>query len=192
MKIPLKPYATPVRQRLYHLNMRYKERLKVELDRMLDDGIIEPVQELEWISPVVVQNKKTGEVRIYVNLRKLNDVCMHDPFPTPFTNEVLKGVGGQEIYSFMDGFFSYHQIKIMKEYHHKTTFVIEWGCFQYTVMPFGMNNAPAIFSIIVITRFKHFIQNFLVVYMDNWTIYGLIRDHLENMRRMLERYRQHQ
>ena len=60
---------------------------------MLDAGIIELVEESEWISPMVVQDKKTGEVQICVDLRKLNDVCMHDPFLTPFTDEVLEGVG---------------------------------------------------------------------------------------------------
>ena len=65
---------------------------------------------------------------------------MHDPFPTPFTDEVLEGVGGQEMYSSTDGFFGYHHIRIAKEDRHKTTFVIEWGCFQYTVMPFGLKN----------------------------------------------------
>jgi hypothetical protein len=45
-------------------------------------------------------------------LRKLNDACLHDPFPTPFTDEVLENVGGHESYSFTNGFSSYHQIKI--------------------------------------------------------------------------------
>ena len=81
---------------------------------MLDVGIIESIEESEWINPMVVQDKKTGEVRICVGLRKLNDACMHDPFSTPFTNEVLEGVGGQEIYSFTDGVSGYHHIMITK------------------------------------------------------------------------------
>ena len=104
MKIPLKLDVKPVRQRPYSLNLRYKERVKVELDRMLDVGINEPVEESEWISPMVVQDKKIGEVRICVDLRKLSDAFMHDPFSTLFTDEVLEGVGSQEIYSFTDGF----------------------------------------------------------------------------------------
>ena len=92
---------------------------------MMDAGIIELVEELEWISPMVVQDKKTGEVRICVDLRKLNDACMHDPFLTLFTDEVLEGVGGQEMYSFTYVFSSYHQIRITKEDRHKTTFVTE-------------------------------------------------------------------
>ena len=159
---------------------------------MLDAGIIEPVEESEWISPMVVQDKKTSKFQICVDLRKLNDACMHDPFPTPFTDEVLEGVGSQEMYSFTDGFLGYHQIRITKEDQHKTTFVTEWGCFQYIVIPFGLKNAPVVFSRIVASAFKDFIQKFLHVYMDDWTVYGLIKDHLANLRLMLERCCQHQ
>lgn len=60
---------------------------------MLEVGIIEPIEESEWISPMVVQDKKTGEIRICVDLRKLNDACVTDPFPTPFIDEVLENVG---------------------------------------------------------------------------------------------------
>ena len=85
---------------------------------------------------------------------------MHDPFSTPFTDEVLEGVGGQEMYSFTNGFSGYHQIRITKEDRHKMTFVTEFGYFQYRVMPFGLKNAPTIFSQVVVTAFKDFIQKF--------------------------------
>ena len=135
---------------------------------MLEAGIIELVEGSEWIIPIVIQDKKvTGKVRICVDLRKLNDSCLHDPFPTPFTDEVLESVGGQEMYSFTNGFSGYHQVRIAQEDHHKTTFVTEWGCYQYTVMPFGLKNAPAIFSRIVVYAFKYFIHNFLEVYFDD-------------------------
>ena len=68
--------------------------MKDEIDRMLDAGIIKLVEESEWISPMVVQDKKTGKIRICVDLRKLNDYCVHDPFSTPFIDEFLEGVGG--------------------------------------------------------------------------------------------------
>ena len=93
---------------------------------MLTTGIIEPMEESEWVSPMVVQDKKTkGEIRICVDLRKLNDAFVHDPFPTPFTYEVLDNVGGQEVYSFIDGFSGYHQIRIHAEDRYKTTFATE-------------------------------------------------------------------
>ena len=60
---------------------------------MLGDGIIELVEESEWISPMVVQEKKQ-KIRICVDLIKLNDAFLHEPFTTPFTDEVLENVGG--------------------------------------------------------------------------------------------------
>ena len=97
------------------MNPKYKERVKAELDRMLNAGIIEPVEESEWIIPIVIQDKKTtGEVRICVDLRNLNDACLHDPFPTLFIDELLEIVEGKEMYSFTDDFSSYHQVIITK------------------------------------------------------------------------------
>jgi hypothetical protein len=191
MKIPLRPEARPIRQRPYRLNPIYKQKVKDEIDRMLEADIIEPVEESEWISPMVVQDKKQGRgIRICVDLRKLNDACLHDPFPTPFTDEVLENVGGHEAYSFTDGFSGYHQIKIAQEDRHKTTFAMEWGSYQYTVMPFGLKNAPTIFSRVVIATFKEFIHQFLEVYLDDWTVYSLLKNHVEVLRLMLERCRQ--
>ena len=121
-------------------------------------GLTYPIKESEWISHMVVQDRNIDEVHIYIDLRKLNDSCMYDPFPTLFTDEVLQEASSQEMYSFTDGFLRYHQIQIGKEVHHKTTFVTEWGCFQYTVMPFGLKNALVIFSWLVVAAFKYFIH----------------------------------
>ena len=94
---------------------------------------------------MIWDKKTTGEVRICVDLRKLNNACFSNQLPTPFTNEVLESLEGKEMYSFTDGFSGYHQVRTVKEDHHKMTFVTEWGCYQYTVMPFGLKNAPTIF-----------------------------------------------
>jgi hypothetical protein len=190
MKIPLKPSAKPMRQRLYRLNPKYKEKLKIELDRMFNVGIIEMVEESKWISPIVVQNKKAGGIRICVDLRKVNDVCLHDPFPTPFIDEVLENVGGQETYYFTDGLSGYHQIRIAQEDRHKTTFVTKWGSYQYTVMPFGLKNAPTMFSKVVVAMFKEFIHKFLEVHLDDWMVFSLLKDHIKVLGLMLDRCRQ--
>ena len=108
MRIPLKEGVKHVRQCPYRLNPRYKEKVKQELDKMIATGIVEAVEESEWVSPMVVQDKKEkGEIRICVDLRKSNDASMYDPFPTPFIDEVLDNVGGHEVYSFTDGFSRY-------------------------------------------------------------------------------------
>ena len=89
----------------YRLNLKYQNKVKKELEKMIAAEIIESMEESEWVSPMVVQEKKTqGEIGICVDLRKLHGACLHDPFPTPFIDEVLDNVGGYEAYSFIYGF----------------------------------------------------------------------------------------
>jgi hypothetical protein len=102
MKIPIRAEARPIRQRPYKLNPIYKKNVIDEIDRMLEAGNIEPVEESEWVILVVVKENKKGGIRICVYLRKLNDVFLHESFPTPFTDEVLDNTGRQEAYSFVN------------------------------------------------------------------------------------------
>lgn len=133
------------------------------------------MEESEWISLMVVQNKKTDDIKICVELQKLNDTYKHDPFPTPFMDETMENVGGQETYSFTDGFLGYHQVQITEEDWNKNTFVIEWGYFQYTMTQFGLKTAPTIFPIIVVVAFKEFMRKFLEAYLDDWTMFSLLK-----------------
>jgi hypothetical protein len=80
----------------------------------------------------------------------LNSACVHDLFPTPFSDKVLYQVAGRESCLFTDEFLGYHQVRIIEEDTKKTTFINEWGSFAYNVMPFGLKNAPGVFSRIVI------------------------------------------
>jgi hypothetical protein len=61
MKRKLKPDACPIKKKPYRLNLKYKEKVKQELDKMLEAGVIFPVEESEWISPMVIQPKKLGD-----------------------------------------------------------------------------------------------------------------------------------
>jgi len=116
---------------------------------------------------VVQEKKQKGKIHKCIYLWKLKDVCVNDPFLTPFTNEVLESVGREEAYSFTDGFLGYCQIKIVPEDRRKTTFTTEWVCFRHTVMAFELKNRLVIFSWVVITTFKEFIHKFLEVYFDD-------------------------
>lgn len=91
VNMTLKEDVCPVKQCPYQLNPKlYKNKVKEELEKMVVVGIIEPIKQSDWVSPMVVQEKKTkGEIRIYVDLRKLNDACVHEPFPTLFFDEIL-------------------------------------------------------------------------------------------------------
>jgi hypothetical protein len=88
MKIKLKPRSKPVRHRPYCLNPRIKEKVKKEIDNMLEAGLIFVVEEVEWFNPIVIQRKKgTKDIRVCVDYRSLNSACVYNPFPTPFTDK---------------------------------------------------------------------------------------------------------
>jgi hypothetical protein len=73
---------------------------------------------------------------------------------------------------------------------YKTNFAIEWGIFQYTMIPFGLKNAPVVFSRVVVATFKEFIHKFLDVYLDDWNMFSLLKYHIEVLKLMLDRCRQ--
>ncbi|KAH9330126.1 hypothetical protein KI387_002234 [Taxus chinensis] len=166
MKIKLKDNAHPVRKRPYQINPNLHVKVMEEIDKMIASRIIEAMEESDWINLMVINIKKDGWIRISVDYRELNAVCVINPFPTPFIEEILEGVARHEIYSFTDGFSGYHQVRITKEDQEKTTFTTEWGIFAYTVMPFGLKNV-LVFSCIVVQVFQDFIHKFLQVYLDD-------------------------
>ncbi|KAH9319496.1 hypothetical protein KI387_021265, partial [Taxus chinensis] len=108
MRIKLKEGVHPVQKRPYQMNPNLHVKVKEEIDKIIVLDIIKAVEELEWISLMVFNIKKDGRIRICVDYRDLNAVCIIDPFPTPFTEEILKGVTVCEVYSFKNGFLGYH------------------------------------------------------------------------------------
>ena len=79
---------------------------------------------------------------------------------------------------------------IAKEDQKNMTFVREFVSFTYKVMPFGLKNAPAVFSRIVVKTFQEYIYKTMAVYFDDWKIYSMLKDHCKWIRLMLERWRQ--
>ena len=112
--------------------------------------------------------KKNGKIRICQDYRKLNAVTKKDYFPLPFTDSILDAVAGHESYSFLDGFSGYNQVKIAKEDQLKTTFTTDWGTYAYTVMPFGLCNAPATFQRVMTQAF----QKYLYISIEIFTYFN--------------------
>jgi hypothetical protein len=92
---------------------------------LLATRFIQYVKEATWLSPIVIIPKKNGKPRICINLRKLNVATKKDPYPLPFTYEVLNTIAGYEAYSFLDGYSRYHQIFIAPEDKYKAPFVTD-------------------------------------------------------------------
>jgi hypothetical protein len=93
---------------------------------MLAARFIFLVDEVEWISSIVIQSKKgTQDIRVCVDYWSSNSACVHDLFSTPSSDEVLDDVMGMEEYTFTNGFFRYHQVRITEEnYLHDRVGVI--------------------------------------------------------------------
>ena len=106
MKIHIKLDVQPINKIPYKLAHKYKDIVKKEIDNMLAAGVIYPIDQSKWASPMVVQPKKHDptKLRICFDFRELNKVTLTDPFPTTYADEILNEVAGHECYSFTDGF----------------------------------------------------------------------------------------
>jgi hypothetical protein len=71
----------------------------------------------------------------------------------------------------------------------KTTFISEWGTYTYNVMPFGLCNVPATFKKVVTKAFKPYLNKFMQVFLDDFSVYGNKKDHLEQLQKCLEECR---
>ena len=90
--------------------------------------------------------KKQGTIRVCVDYSDLNKACPKDNYPTPFIDHIIDNCTGIIIFSFMDGFFGYNQIKIHLVNEHNISFICPWGTFSYRKLPFGLKNVGATFQ----------------------------------------------
>ncbi len=128
-------------------------------------------------------------MQICVDYFKLNVQTNKNPFSLPFLDSVLDSLVGHEMYSFMDGYNSYNQVKMAIEDNEKTTFILEWGAYAYNIMPFGLCNAPIPFQKIVTKTFKPYLNKFMQVFLVDFSVYGDKKDHLEQLQKCLEECR---
>ena len=91
-----------------------KDIVKEELQKLLDARFIYPISDSEWVSPLVLVPKKNGKWRICVDYRELKKATKKDDFLLPFIDQVLDGLAGKKLFSFLDGFSGYTQIRIVE------------------------------------------------------------------------------
>ncbi|KAL0360927.1 UNVERIFIED_CONTAM: Retrovirus-related Pol polyprotein from transposon opus [Sesamum radiatum] len=150
-----------------------------EILKWLAAGIIYPISDSMWVSPVQCVPKKGGMTvvtnehnelipirivtrwRVCIDYRALNDATRKDHFPLPFIDQMVEKLAGHEYYCFLDGYSGYHQVAIAPEDQEKTTFTCPYGTFAFRRMPFGLCNAPATFQHCMISVFGDFIDHFM-------------------------------
>ena len=138
------PGTGPIAQRPYSMNPSELVELKKQLDAMLEKGLIQPSAS-PWRSPVLFVDKKDGGNRLCTNYRKLNDVTIKNKYPLPKIEDLFDQLTGAQVFSKIDLRTGYHQLKIRATDIPKTAFTTRYGLYKYTVMSFGLTNAPAYF-----------------------------------------------
>nr|GEW98547.1 DNA-directed DNA polymerase [Tanacetum cinerariifolium] len=155
-KILMEEDYKPTVQHQRQVNPKIHNVINKEVEKLLDAGLIYPISDSPWVSPVVltvVENEKNELIstrlvtgwRVCIDYRKLNEATHKDHFPLPFMDQMLEKLAGNEYYCFLDGFSGYFQIPIDPRDQEKTTFTCPYGTFAYRRMPFGLCNAPGTF-----------------------------------------------
>nr|GEZ56731.1 reverse transcriptase domain-containing protein [Tanacetum cinerariifolium] len=163
-KILMEENFKPVVQHQQRFNPKIHNVIKQEVLKLLDAGLIYPISDSSWVSPVhcvpkkggfiVVENKENKLIlthlvtgwRVYIDYRKLNEATRKEHFPLPFTDQMLEKLAGNQYYCFLDGFSGYFKIPIDLKDQDKTKFTCPYGTFAYHRMPFGLCNAPGMFQ----------------------------------------------
>nr|GEZ19759.1 DNA-directed DNA polymerase [Tanacetum cinerariifolium] len=163
-KILLEEDYSPKVQSRRRVNPKIHEVIKKEVEKLIDAGLIYPISDSPWVSPIHCVPKKGGMTviknnenelvptrlvtgwRVCIDYMKLNEATRKDHFPLPFMDQMLERLAGNEYYCFLDGFFGYFQIPIDPKDQEKTTFTCPYGTFTYKRMPFGLCNAPGTFQ----------------------------------------------
>nr|GEZ90408.1 reverse transcriptase domain-containing protein [Tanacetum cinerariifolium] len=180
--------------------------IKKEVEKLLDAGLIYPISDSPWVSPVhgvpkkggytVVENEENKliltrlvtEWRVCIDYLKLNEATRKDHFPLPFMDQMLKRLARNELYCFLDGFSRYFQIPIDPRDQEKATFSCPYGMFAYRRMPFGLCNAPGTFQRCMLAIFYDMVEKTMEVFMDDFSGFRNSFEHcLSRLDKMLQR-----
>ncbi|GJV02465.1 reverse transcriptase domain-containing protein [Tanacetum coccineum] len=205
-KILMEDDYEPAVQHQRRVNPKIHDVIKKEVEKLLDAGLIYPISDSPWVSPVHCVPKKGGMTvvtndenelvptrlvtgwRVCIDYRKLNEATRKDHFPLPFMDQMLERLAGNEYYCFLDGFSGYFQIPIDPNDQEKTTFTCPYGTFAYRRMPFGLCNAPGTFQRCMMAIFHDMIEKTMEVFMDDFSVFGdSFSTCLTNLEKMLKR-----
>jgi hypothetical protein len=183
------PNAKPVRQRLHLVHPRKVATIKLEVEKLLKADFNYHVDLIDWVSNLVPVNKKQGTIRVCVDYKDINKACPKENYPTPLVDQIIEDCAGTEIFSLMDGFFSYNQINILLADQHKTAFICPWATFSYRKLPFGLKNAGANFQRAMSYVFYD-INHIVQLYLDDLPAHSMHRqDHPAHHRAIFLRCR---
>nr|GEX08175.1 reverse transcriptase domain-containing protein [Tanacetum cinerariifolium] len=186
-KILMEEDFEPAVQHQRRVNPKIHDVIKQEVINLIDVGLIYPISDSPWVSPVhcipkkgvftVLENEDNELIAthlvtgwcVYIDYRKLNEATCKDHFPLPFMDQMLERLAGNQYYRFLDGFSGYFKIPIDLKDQEKTTFTFPYGMFAYRRMPFGLCNAPGTFQRCMMAIFHDMIEKTKEVFMDDFS-----------------------
>ena len=181
--------ARPIRQPARRLPLHKKTVAEQEVSRMLERGVIEPSSS-PWAAPVVLVRKKDGSTRFCIDYRKLNEVTVKDSYPLPRTDDCLDSLAGSSWFSTLDLSSGYWQVEMDANDKEKTAFTAGSGLYQFTVMPFGLCNAPATFERLMERVLAGLSWHLCLLYLDDIIVHApTLEEHIRRLRLVLDRLR---
>lgn len=190
--IDLLPGASLPVGRLYPMSEPELAALREFLEINLARGFIRPSTS-PLSAPVFFVKKKTGDLRLCCDYRGLNAITVRNRYPLPLIPELLERLQRATVFTKLDLRGAYNLVRIREGDEWKTAFATRYGHFEFTVMGFGLSNAPAVFQHLMNDIFRDVMDKFVVVYLDDILIFSRSRaENVDHVRMVLQRLREHQ
>ncbi|XP_047326921.1 uncharacterized protein LOC124930637 [Impatiens glandulifera] len=184
--ITLKEGTLPISKAPYRLAPTELKEMKDQLEDYLSKGFIRPSVS-PWGAPVLLVKKKDGSQRLCIDYRELNKVTIQNKYPLPRIDDLFDQLKGASVFSKIDLRSGYHQIRVKEEDVKKTAFRTRYGHYEFLVMPFGLTNAPAVFMELMNRVFHPYLDQFVVVFIDDILIYSRTEeDHARHLALVLQ------
>ena len=168
------------------------KELKVHMEELVSKGFVRPSTS-PWGAPVLFVKKKNGSLRLCIDYRELNKVKIRNQYPLPWIDDLFYQLQGTRVFSKIDLRSGYHPLKIRSEDVPMIAFKTWYGHYEFLVMPFGLTNAPTAFMDLMNRIFQPYLDQFVIVFIDDISIYlGNNEDHEEHLRVVLQILREHQ
>ncbi|GBG92431.1 hypothetical protein CBR_g55368 [Chara braunii] len=189
-EIILEVGAVPPRGCIYRMSEEELSVLLAQLNDLLEKGWIRPSSS-PYGAPVLFVRKKNKDLRLCIDYCKPSAQTVKNADTLPHIDDLLERLGSAKFFSKLDLKWGYHQLEIQQEDYYKTSLKTRYGHFEWLVMPFGLTNAPATFQAAMTTEFRHMLDGFVLIYLDDILVYSRSSDeHVEHLRTVLERLRQ--
>jgi hypothetical protein len=190
--IDLLPRTAPISKWPYRMSVEELKELKKQLTELQEAGYICPSSS-PWGAPVLFVQKNDGSQRMCVDYRSLNDVTVKNKYSMPCIEDLFDPIRGARVFSKIDLRSGYHQMKIRPSDIPKMAFSTRYGSYEFTVMSFGLTNAPAYFMNLMNKVFMEYLDRFVVVFIEDILIYSKSDgDHEEHLRLVLQKLQDNQ